>query len=212
MFYNILDKKRIQLLSFFKIFKKEYYLAGGTGLALQIGHRDSVDFDFFTEENIDTEKLFKKIKKIFQDYQVVKIEEEENTLSVLIGDDVKISFFNYPYKLIGKLVDEENFKIASIEDIGCMKLSAIVGRASNKDYIDIYYILQKIKLGVLLEKASVKFPDIDRNLILKSLVYFQDIQEENISFKNNNYVAFGEVKTFLEKKVKEELRKAVKRG
>ena len=123
---------------------------------------------------------------------------------------MKISFFSYPYKLIDKLVDEENFKIASIEDIGCMKLSAIISRASNKDYIDIYYILQKIKLGVLLEKALIKFPDLDKNLILKSLVYFQDIQEEAISFKNNNYIGFEEVKTFLEEKVKEELRKAIK--
>ena len=206
MFYNILDKKRTQLLPIFKIFKKDYYLAGGTGLALQIGHRDSVDFDFFTEENTDIEKLFVKIKKVFKEYNLTKIQEEENTLSVLVADDIKISFFNYPYKLIDELIDEKNLKIASIEDIGCMKLSAIVSRASNKDYIDIYYILQKIKLGVLLKKALEKFPDLDKNLILKSLVYFKDIKEENISFKNNNYVDFKEVKSFLEEKVKEELK------
>ena len=83
MFYNILDEKRLQLLPFFKAFKKDYYLAGGTGLALQIGHRDSVDFDFFTEGGIHSEKLFRKVKKVMKNYSLVKIQEEENTLSVL---------------------------------------------------------------------------------------------------------------------------------
>mgnify|MGYP000150302427 CR=1 FL=1 len=60
MIYNILDQKRIDMLSFFKHFKNDFYLAGGTALALQIGHRDSVDFDFFGPENIDTKNCLEK--------------------------------------------------------------------------------------------------------------------------------------------------------
>ena len=202
MFYNILDKKRLDLLPLFKEFKNEFYLAGGTALALQIGHRDSVDFDFFTQENIDTKKLFIKLKEVFKGYKVLKIQEEINTLSILIEDNVKLSFFAYPYKLISEIVDEENLKLASIEDIGCMKLSAITGRASNKDYIDLCYILQKIELKDLLKKSSEKLPDLDANLILKSLVYFEDIEMEAINFKNNNDIEFKEVKEFLKKEVK----------
>jgi len=201
MFYNILDEKRIKLLPFFKFFKKDFYLAGGTGLALQIGHRDSVDFNFFTYEKIDTKKLFIKLKETFLDFKILKIEEDENTMIVLI-DGVKVSFFSYPYKLIGKIVNQDNLSIASIEDIGCMKLSAIISRATIKDYIDLYYILQKINLEKLLKKAVVKFQDIDKNLILRSLVYFKDIKQEKILFKNNNNIEIEEIEKYLKNEVK----------
>lgn len=202
MFYNILDKKRLKLLSLFKGFKKDFYLGGGTALALQIGHRDSIDFDFFGPEKIDTKKLFVRIKEIFKGHGFLKIQEEGNTLTVLVNSSVKISFFGYPYKLIDKIVEEENIRLASIKDIGCMKLSAITSRASNKDYIDLYYILQKIELRDLLEAAPEKFHDLDRNLILKSLIYFKDVSMEAIRFKNNNYVDFEVVKEFLKKEIK----------
>lgn len=201
MFYNILDEKRLKLLPFFKGFKKDFYLGGGTALALQIGHRDSLDFDFFGPRETDTSKLFVKIKDDFKERKILKIQEGADTLTVLIDDSIKISFFGYPYKLIDKIIEEENIRLASIKDIGCMKLSAITGRASSKDYIDLYYILQKIKLGDLLPAASQKFHDIDRSLILKSLVYFKDINMEAVRFKNNSYVDFEEVKEFLKREV-----------
>lgn len=203
MFYNILDKKRLELLPLFKNFKKDFYLGGGTALALQIGHRDSIDFDFFKEEEIATQKLFDNLEEFFTGHHLLKVQEERSTLGLIIDDSVKLSFFSYRYQLVKELIDEENLKLASMEDIGCMKLSAIIGRASNKDYIDLYYILQSVALEDLLEKAAKKFPDLDRNLILKSLVYFEDIGLEPIMFKNNHRVDFEKVEKFLEKKVKE---------
>jgi hypothetical protein len=202
MFYNILDKKRIALLPFFRNLEEKFYLGGGTALALQIGHRDSLDFDFFKNGDIDTKKLFDDIKEVFEGHKLLKIQEERNTLDLIIDDTVKVSFFGYKYELIDDVINEENLTLASIRDIGCMKLSAITGRASNKDYIDIYYILKAIPLAELLEKASEKFPDLDRNLILKSLVYFEDIEVEPIMFKNNNNLNLEEVKIFLEREVK----------
>ncbi len=203
MIYNILDKKRIDILPLFKHFKKDFYLAGGTALALQIGHRDSVDFDFFGSEEIDTKKLFEKIGQIFENHKILKIQEDKNTLTVLIDDSIKLSFFGYRYSLLNQTIEDKNIRLASVEDIGCMKLSAITGRASNKDYIDLYYILQKSDLRELIQKASEKFPDLGSNLILKSLVYFDDIEMEPISFKNDNFIDMSEVKEFLKKKVKE---------
>jgi len=203
MFYDILDNKRLDLLPFFKNFKKDFYLGGGTALALQIGHRDSVDFDFFKKGELDTQKLFGDLGEIFKSHPILKVQEEFNTLSLIVFDDIKLSFFGYKYKLIRGLIYEEDLNLASIEDIGCMKLSAITGRASNKDYIDLYFILQDIDLAELLEQSSKKFPDLDRNLILKSLVYFEDVHLEPIMFKNNNHIDFDEVKFFLEMKVKE---------
>lgn len=202
MFYNILDKKRFELLPLFKSLKKDYYLAGGTALALQIGHRDSIDFDFFSNKNINTDKLFKKLITIFFGHKLIKVQEEPDTLSVIIDESVKLSFLTYMYDLIDNSIEEDNLRLASIGDIGCMKLSAVTGRASKKDYIDLYYIFHIISLGDLLKKASEKFPILDNNLILKSLVYFNDVVNEPILFKNDNYIEFDEVKIFLEDLVK----------
>lgn len=196
MFYDILDKKRIKILPKLKFFKEEFYLAGGTALALQIGHRDSIDFDFFKQDNFDTEKLFNKIKNVFKEHKILKIQEEKNTLTVLI-DNIKFSFFSYQYGLLKEGKDEENLYIASIEDIACMKLSAISSRATNKDYIDLYYIFQEYDFEEILKLCQKKFIDIDINLILKSLVYFEDIAIDPIFFKNNKDIDFDKVKEFL---------------
>lgn len=201
MFYNVLDKKRQSVLPLLKSFKNDFYLAGGTALALQMGHRSSVDFDYFADKDIDTEEVFSKIKKVFESHKILKIKEEENTLIVLIDEEIMLSFFGYKYKLIKKLIKEEFFNLASIEDIGCMKFSAIIGRKSNKDYIDLYYILQRIKLRELLELSAKKFPEIDTNLIIKNLVYFKDIENSPIKFKNNNKITLKEVEKFMKRAV-----------
>ncbi|MFH1233640.1 MAG: nucleotidyl transferase AbiEii/AbiGii toxin family protein [Patescibacteria group bacterium] len=202
MFYDILDKKRINILSLLKDFKKDFYLGGGTALALQIGHRDSNDFDFFSRQDINTKKLFERLRELFKGHTLLNIQEEPNTLTVLIDDAIKISFFTHKYKLIKETINDENLSLASVEDIGCMKLSAITGRANNKDYIDIYFILKCFSLSDLLENARIKYSELERNLILKSLVYFEDITHEKILFKNNNNIAFEEVKNKLRSEVK----------
>lgn len=197
MFYNILDKKRLAILPLLKNFKTDFYLAGGTGLALQLGHRDSIDFDFFSPKDIDTLKLFFTIQYIFKNHKILKVQEEKNTLTVFIDDNIKLSFFTYNYKLLDKLINEPDFNIASILDIACMKLAAIVSRAANKDYIDLYFILQEIKLETVLDKLRLKMPELDVNLVLKSLVYFKDVNKEPIKFKNNRNIDFKRIKDFF---------------
>ncbi|MBI2634922.1 nucleotidyl transferase AbiEii/AbiGii toxin family protein [Candidatus Peregrinibacteria bacterium] len=202
MFYNILDKQRRSVLPLLKNFKRDFYLAGGTALALQLGCRDSIDFDFFTEKSFDTGKLFERARWIFSKNKILKIQEEKNTLTILVDEKIKISFFAYNYRLLEKPVVEENLRIASITDIACMKLSAIVSRATNKDYVDIFFILQRKKLAEIMGKLQKKFPEIDPNLVLKSLTYFQDIVKEPIKFRNNNNVPFKKIEKLLKEKVK----------
>lgn len=202
MFYNILDQERIDILPKLSFLKDRFYLAGGTGLALQLGHRDSVDFDFFTKESINTFDLYKELLEIFGQENISKTLEEKNTLYIVLNGSVKLSFFTYPYLLLEPLIKEEFLDIAGIIDIGCMKLSAVVGRAVEKDYIDLYFILKQIPLATLLSKAKEKMPDLDYNLILKSLVYFEDVYKENIIFKNNLEISFDEVRKFLEEEVR----------
>ncbi len=202
MHYEILDEKRRAILPAFVAFKKDFYLAGGTALALQIGHRDSIDFDFFTPDSFNTAELFKLVQA--QEHgTIVKTQEIGNTLGVLIDGVIRISFMTYPYALSEVLIEDEYFKFASIMDIACMKLSAITSRATEKDYVDLYFILKQLSLSDVLRSAHTKFPELDQNLILKSLVYFNDITSEPIRFMAGHAVSLQEVETFLRSTVRE---------
>lgn len=206
--YDILDPERKEILPKLEAFKSEFYLAGGTALALQIGHRDSLDFDFFSRENIDTIKLFDQINETFAGSEIIKTQEEKNTLSVNIGQ-VKLSFLAYPYELVDKLIEAEFVNLASIKDIACMKLSAITSRSTLKDYIDLYFILKQFKLEEILNSAKVKFPQLDSGLVLKSLVYFDDLDDEPVNFKEGNSVSLDEIKQKLDNEVRKYLEKRI---
>jgi len=198
MHLEILDENRKNILPLLSKIDGNFYLAGGTSLALQIGHRDSIDFDFFTDSDIDTETLFDSLVDIFAGHKLVKTYTEKNTLYVLVDDSIKISFMKYGHAPVKDLIETEYFKMASIEDIACMKFSAITSRQAMKDYVDLYFILKTISLKDLLVMSDIKFSgQLDRNLILKSIVYFDDLDQEEIMFKNNNNISFDEVKKYL---------------
>jgi hypothetical protein len=203
---NILDDKRREILPLFANFSSEgFYLAGGTGLALLIGHRDSVDFDFFKEGDFDTSLLIEKINSVFSSHKISITQQEKNTVSCLIDDSIQLSFFGYRHKLLYPLIKYDYFDIASVVDIGCMKLSAITGRYMEKDYVDLYFILQNLSISELLDNFIKKYPNFDKTLILKSIVYFDDIAPEPILFKEGHDVSFETIKVFLQKIVKEYL-------
>lgn len=82
LYWDILDKERLELLPLFKVFKEDFYLAGGTALALQFGHRDSIDFDFFSSRSFSTEELFRKVEKILVGHKILKIGEAKDTLTL----------------------------------------------------------------------------------------------------------------------------------
>lgn len=200
--YDTLDRRRQELLPLLKGVASDYYLAGGTALALEIGHRRSLDFDFFTAKPIATVKLFNRLKKIFRRHRIKKIQEEKDTLSVLIDNRIKLSFFSYPYPLLDRPLRSEYFRLAALADIGCMKLAALVSRAALKDYVDLYFILQRISLAKLLSRAAKKLPDIDANLILKSLVYYDDLEKEPIVWQRGKKVTWAKIKRSLTQAVK----------
>lgn len=203
MHWNILDTERKKLLPLFaQVSDYGLYLAGGTALALQIGHRDSVDFDFFTEQDLDTVTLFEVVRTIFAEHTLLKIQEEKNTLGILIDGSIKVSFMTYRYDVLQPLVITEFFPLASVTDIACMKCSAITSRGVMKDYVDLYFILQTMPLKELLAFCVMKYPELDTNLVMKSLVYFDDLEPEQILFKEYHDVEFETVKSFLRKQVR----------
>lgn len=182
--WDILDTKRRDLLPTFGSLKPEgFYLAGGTALALLIGHRDSIDFDFFKHDRFDTGSLWNTVANAFSGHHVVKTQEEAGTLSVLIDDDVRASFIHFPYPLVAPAIETPHFPIASMEDIACMKLNAMTGRTAFKDYIDMYFILQTLPLTDIMRALQTKMPSLEPLLALKSLAYFEDVREEHIIFK-----------------------------
>lgn len=182
--YEILDEQRKAVLPLLNQVRGfGFYLAGGTALALQLGHRDSIDFDFFSEKAINTEELYTKLVSIFIGHTLVRTQEEKNTLSLLLDNEVRLSFMTFPYPLVSPTYEAEEFSLASLVDIGCMKLNAITSRSVYKDYVDLYFILHMTSLAELIDALRIKMPTLDPLLALKSLVYFDDIQYEEILFK-----------------------------
>lgn len=180
--YNILDAKRQGMLTPLSIFRNDFYLAGGTGLALQLGHRISDDFDFFTNAAINHDQLLKRLSTIFSihEHEIAQLQNEEHTLTVMIHD-VKISFFSITPLPVMTLIDSEYFRIVPVLEIGVFKLLALL-RAAFKDYVDLYFILNRHQLIDLFTMAKKKYPGIDESLYLKALLTFDDVDLSPIQY------------------------------
>lgn len=175
MYPQTLYPKTKQVLDLLKPnkFLKDFYLAGGTALSLQLGHRKSIDLDFFSDSFPEMDLL----KQELSNYNPIVIQEAQGTLDVMI-DDVKVSFLEYKYDLLEDFSDFEGVKMAGVVDIACMKLSAISSRGSKKDFVDLYKILQKQSISSVLDSFDDKFKSVkhQRSHLLKSLVYFDDAE------------------------------------
>ena len=179
------------------------YMAGGTALALQIGHRFSYDFDFFTTKEFNGNTLVQRIKKQISGFQLEK--KEWGTILGNIGE-TKFSLFFYDYPLLFDTHNFGNIKIADIKDIAPMKIAAISDRGTKRDFIDLYFIIKIEKILTLqeaLELYNKKFKTLKQNKvhILKSLRYFDDA-ESGKAPKMIKKVSWKDVKDFFEKEVK----------
>src|SRR3989344_1611864 len=135
----------------------DFYLAGGTALALQLGHRISVDFDLFG--GVDIEKdLLRKVKRVFPDSVSVPLINNPDELSVLV-DGVKLTFLKYPFPVLNDYVDLAGLKTLGILELAATKAYTIGRRGSLKDYIDLYFVLAKQygSLEQVIELAGKKF-------------------------------------------------------
>ncbi len=180
-----------------------FYLARGAGLILYFSHRTSRDEDFFSQEQFQPEHFLAALSGHFQ---VQVLSREKGTLHLSL-DGVLCSFFHYPYALIEKnLID--NMPVASIPDIAAMKLSALVSRGSKRDFVDLYFILNR---GYAFEDLWTiyrqKYQTTDDELynLLKSMVYFDDAEKETLDPAMET--AWPAVKNFFRKLVQELLKK-----
>ena len=155
------------------------YLAGGTALALQIGHRRSVDFDFFTRLDFDSGEIITKLNSIG------KFTVDQLAPRTILGQfmDTDFSLFYQSYPLIEKTQNFVGINLASTKDIAAMKLSAITGRGTKKDYIDLYFLAkQKYQFSQMFAFYDQKYGVLEANkmTLVKSLQYFEDVEQSEM--------------------------------
>lgn len=174
-----------------------FLLVGGTGLALQIGHRHSIDLDLFGKSELDEYEFTAFLNNLGR----VQVLKKSKNILIYSVNGIKVDFVNYNYPWLKTPLVSENIRIASREDIGAMKLNAISGRGSKKDFIDLFYLLQDFSLQELMKFFKDKYHDGSEFLVLKSLTYFEDADQDEMP-KMSKTINWEEIKSELRKKIK----------
>ena len=197
MFSEILTENQVKLLPLIKSFADDYFLVGGTAIALQLGHRYSIDFDLFSGKEIDTINIKKRIKKFNLEYKTRHSAFDQFHIDI---SDVRLTFFEYPYNIKAEVWFEKNCRMPDLLTLSAMKCMALGGRAKWKDYVDMYFILkEKFTLKEISEKASEIYGnDFNEKLLRQQLAYFKDIDyTEQVIFRPKYKANEDEIKNFL---------------
>jgi hypothetical protein len=153
-------------------------LVGGTALALQLGHRKSIDLDLFGR--IEADSL--EIQETLEESHTVSVIRESKNIHTYMVDGIKVDFVNYRYAWIDEPVVDSDITLASVKDIAAMKIAAVIGRGTKKDFIDIDILLCSFSLQELLELYMQKYPDGTLFIAMKSLTYFEDAESDPMPF------------------------------
>ena len=169
----------------------EFYLAGGTAVFYYLQHRQSLDLDFFTQKQFDFIHHLHYLAKCTILYQ------SSNTIHINC-ENTKISFFYYPYPLLKPTTALENIYLAHLEDVLCMKISAIINRGSKKDFTDAYFILQHLIYppSVCIDLFQKKYGQYNPFVIHKALTYFADADNEP-DLKMIQPIKWNQIKKFF---------------
>ncbi len=202
MHEEALTKKAADLLPLFKKFKG-FYLVGGTALALQIGHRISVDFDFFTSDKLSS-AILQQVKRVFSGHSISVTYRAPEQLNTLI-DNVKTTFLCYPYPIVDEHIKYKMVSIATVLEIAAMKAFAVGKRLTYKDYVDWYFLLNEehVDLREVIARAKKKFKDdFNDRLFLGQLVSLEDIPTQKIDFLREE-ISRNTIAAFLKKTVRQ---------
>jgi predicted nucleotidyltransferase component of viral defense system len=155
---------------------RHFYLAGGTALALYLGHRRSVDLDFFSSQPFKEDALIANLQSV---PGLSVISKSPQTVYVHVSG-TKVSFIGYEYPLLFPLADFGGIAVAEVRDIASMKLSALASRGSRRDFVDLYVVAQQYGIPQLFDLFRRKFAQANFNLlhVRKSLAYFADAEQE----------------------------------
>ena len=199
--YRTIEPNTLELLN--KLFQlpilSDMRLVGGTALALQYGHRKSVDLDFFGSLDCEVDELEDELKSLGN----VCRHKATKTIRIYQINGVKVDFVDYRrYAWIDECIGEDNIRLASPKDIAAMKINAIEGRGSKKDFIDIYYLLKNFSINELLDFYKNKYPEYSYFRALMSLTYFDDADAQPMPYMFD---------TILWEQIKQEIVKAVEK-
>jgi len=176
---------------------KSFYLAGGTAVALQIGHRISVDFDFFSSEPIAKTCLAYVKSKLPADVSINVAVNDSSQLTLFVNE-VKLSFLHYPFPVILPFVADLN--MLSLPELAATKAYTIGGRGEYKDYVDMYFLLEggHISLNDLLKLTKDKYQnDFNDRLFLEQLIYLDDLDTTNVRLLKQSELSKDKVKDFF---------------
>lgn len=153
-------------------------LVGGTSLTLQIGHRKSIDIDLFGEIDCEQYELVDSLSELGK----LTVLKESKNIHVYQLNGVKLDIVNYKYPWIKPMIVEDNLRLANIVDIAAMKVTAIIGRGTKKDFIDLAFLLDVFSLYEILDFYEKKYPEASRFMALKSIVYFDDAEQDPMPY------------------------------
>ena len=178
---------------------QDFRLVGGTALALQYGHRQSVDLDFFGKPTVPQDDIIDRLSSLGS---IVVHNRTDKILQVVLRG-IKVDVIDYSrYPWIDEPVMEDNLTLASPKDIAAMKINAVEGRGSRKDFIDIYMLLQHYTLSELLDFYVKKYPNHSLFRALLSLTYFDDAEIQAMP-KMFIRQTWDEMKSYISNKIKE---------
>ena len=197
MHKHILTAQQIELLPLIKEFAQEFYLVGGTAIALYIGHRRSIDFDLFTQQEIKR----RRIKRLIEKHQLAATEvlyEAAEQLHLLVNN-VKLTFFQFPYAVEHPIMFENVIQLPALLDLAAMKAYALGGRAKWKDYVDLYFLLKDYfslqEISAHAKKIFERF--FNEKLFREQLTYFEDMDyREQVEFVGTD-ISDEEIRAFL---------------
>lgn len=158
---------------------RETRLVGGTALALQYGHRRSVDLDLFGFATEDFDEITQIFKSNFQSVKQISCTKRIKIYSI---NDIKVDIVNYDYPWISDCIEENGIRLASVQDIAAMKVNAIIGRGTKKDFVDIYFLLQHFTFEQLIQLYLKKYTDGSEYRALLSMSYFEDAEPQPMPY------------------------------
>jgi len=196
MHKEILSNSQLEVLSIVKSFNDTFGLVGGTAIALQLGHRKSIDFDLFTNKSFGNGTIVNKILKQASIQSTIVDQVDELTIIV---KDVKLTFLYYPFPLDFKESFEDVIKMPDLLTLAAMKVYALGRRSKWKDYVDVYFILKQYTLADICNRAKEIFKDaFNEKLLREQLCYFNDLDfREAINYTSNNEISDEEIKKVL---------------
>ena len=174
MHKNILSENQIAMLPLIKQFSSDYYLVGGTALALQYGHRRSLDFDLFTIKSFETQSIIRAIRK---NHEINQIHIDEPNQLTLVANHVKMTFYQYEYPVIHNEKLEDVITLPDDLSIAAMKAFALGRRAKWKDYVDLFFIFKHHSIQEVMDRAHEYYGEgeFSDKLFRGQLDFHQDI-------------------------------------